>query len=518
MNSVARKAFEEYNSAECTVHHGGRNAAPFWNYNSSQFTYVPSFYFPKSALAVSYRFTARDVQGNSHSFEADKPTALLLPIWKDIPTGMVTLTVEALDESGNALFPVGVRSFYKSAPFLSREAYPAVKRSYREAALLAYHYVLNVSHVRYFYENGSPDPTYDYNVYPSKMISALIDSMTGLARLDEASAQEALAIATRAADYLRSISFPEHYALKGLPPTYYLDFRKAGEGKTNYTADKHLDEVMTIYPASVGNAYLSLYDATREERFLKAALHIADYYAATVLPEGSWPLVLDAKTGKPKTERLCIPYGIMLFLYNAQKYNETARYAQVASGCFSYIKATCLSTYCFNGQFEDTAIFPPYYNLTHIGLSDLVHYMVENNAEEPDTAKTVEALARFIEDQFVVWGPHAKAALYDTSRWLYPACLEQYEWYRPVNGSAACVLSVFADTYKLTGNTLFLEKARALADMITRTQNDESGALATYWYDEDCAEKLEDFWFNCHTGTAKKLMDFALFEETLLNS
>ena len=98
-------ALAEYNSGETTAHHGGAYGRPFWNANATQFTFVPAFGFPVSPLAHEYLFTATDCEGKKHSFRAAKPTALLTPIWAAIPTGMVTLTVEALsaEEKKNGL-------------------------------------------------------------------------------------------------------------------------------------------------------------------------------------------------------------------------------------------------------------------------------------------------------------------------------------------------------------------------------------------------------------------------------
>ena len=96
-------ALAECNSEKTTAHHGGAYSRPFWNANATQFTYVPAFHFPVSPMATEYLFTATDCEGNRHSFRDKKPTALLTPIWADIPSGMVTLTVEALSAEGKAM-------------------------------------------------------------------------------------------------------------------------------------------------------------------------------------------------------------------------------------------------------------------------------------------------------------------------------------------------------------------------------------------------------------------------------
>ena len=510
MTDYKAAALAEYNSAETAAHHGGAYGRPFWNANSIQFLYVPAFGFATSPLASEYLFTATDCEGKKHTFKDKKPTALLTPIWADIPTGMVTLTVEALNAEGNPLFLTGARTFYKAAPFAGREAYGLPAQSYEECAKKGLRYVLDQPYIRHFLIDGKPDPSFDYYIYPSKTIGAMVKALVDLANSDAEAREEALRIATRAADYLISISFKAPAALAGLPPTYYTAFRPEGVGN-NYMAAKRLGKIMMFYPASAARAYLALAKATGEKRFEEAALFIADYYVSTVLPEGSWPLFMDAETGNVETPNLCVPEEI----FEAYEYTKNPRYREVADGCITYIEEHCLKDYNWEGQFEDVHFTSNYENLTHFCATTLIRYLVTYREHTPALKETVLDLCRFVEDQFVVWGPHAPRANYDTSKWLYPAGLEQYVWYHPINGSTTSAMRAFLYTHKLTNEPLFLEKACALADTVAKNQNKESGAIPTYFRSADCAEKLEDFWLNCHTGTARDMMLIARYEKDL---
>jgi hypothetical protein len=507
-------ALEEYNSAETTAHHGGAYGRPFWNANATQFTYVPAFGFPVSPMAKEYLFTATDCEGKKHSFTDKRPTALLTPIWSEIPTGMVTLTVEALDAEGKALFLTGARTFYKCAPFAGREAYGLPAQSYEDCAKKGLRYVLHQPFIRYFLEHGVPDPSYNYYIYPSKTIGAIVNALVNLAELDKESAEEALLLARKAADYLLSIRFKAPYAAEGLPPTYYTAFRPEGVGN-NYAATPNLGKIMMIYPATAGAAYLALAKATKEEKYRKAALTIADYYLRTQLPEGSWPLMIDAESGNKTTENLCIPDVIMAFLAKVYDATKDVRYKDAADRSLSYIEEKCLKTYNWEGQFEDVQPTANYQNLTHFNAKNYLEYITEHRERTPEMLDTALDLCRFIEDQFVVWGKHAPHATNNTGEWLYPAGLEQYQWYHPINGSTTSAMRTFLCAHKLTKNPLFLEKARALADTVAKNQNEKSGAIPTYFRSADCAEKLEDFWLNCHTGAANDMMRIALYEKNL---
>ena len=80
MKNYKEQALAEYNSEKTAAHPGGVNGRPFWNINSSQFMFVPSFQFPQLPGSCGYRFTATDKNGTEHTFTAKAPTESLAPI------------------------------------------------------------------------------------------------------------------------------------------------------------------------------------------------------------------------------------------------------------------------------------------------------------------------------------------------------------------------------------------------------------------------------------------------------
>lgn len=74
------------------VRPAGVNGQPFWNGASWMFMYPPSFEFKKVPQAVKYRFLAIDYIHREHVMDAAEPTALLTPMWGEIPArGLVTV-------------------------------------------------------------------------------------------------------------------------------------------------------------------------------------------------------------------------------------------------------------------------------------------------------------------------------------------------------------------------------------------------------------------------------------------
>ena len=503
MDQFAKMALEEYNGNERTVRRAG-NGKPFWNINSSQFMFAPQLEFPEIPGARAYLFTATDSEGREHTFEAESPIAPLTPIWRDIPEGFVSLRVEALHIRGEK-YLAGARTFWKSAPFPGRADLPPRARTYREASRLALGYLFRDPATQHWLLHGVPDPSYFGNVYPSKMISSIVTAMVAYAKMEPEYAERALLLGRRAADYLLSITYPEGSPLAGLPPTYsFRGLDRENVNRNAVAAEGREFTLMTIYPASVGSMYLKLGAATGDSKYLDAAKTIAEFYAANVLPNGSWYLLLDARTGEPMGENCCQHFGILNFLQAYAEHSGEERFTAMKRKYFAYISSRCLDDYNWEGQFEDVKLTSNYHNLTHLTADAMISYIAKNEADDPARLAIAEELARYVEDQFVVWGRYApwNRSLSPGGTFHSPAALEQYEWYVPIDGSTCAVARAFIDLYSVTKNPLYLEKACALGDAVTRMQDPESGVIPTHWMTANPAKDLYNFWINCHIGTA----------------
>ncbi len=509
MDPYKEQALREYNSAETMAHPGGISGRPFWNINASQFTFAPAFQFPFIPSCAQYRFTATDKNGVTHTFDADTPTASLAPIWGDIPTGFVTLRVESVN-GGNAEHLIGARTFFKLDPFPGRSALPKRARSYRESALASYRFIFNDEIVKYWLTHGTPKPDYAHNVYPAKMIASILHAMTDYAAMSPENAAEALQLARRAADYLLAISFPQGHPLEGLPPTYSFDGLDADVVNEVAPAAKDcVNTVMMLYPVSAGCGYLALFKATGDEKYLNAALTIARFYQAQYQPAGSWYLLYDSHTGKPLKNNLCVEFRFVDFFQTLYEITQDPAWRAFSEAHYRYIAETRLANYNWEGQFEDVAVTGNYRNLTHFAANKLIGYIAAYQRDDAEKVEVAKDLMRFVEDQFVLWG--------EVPAWLKnadgerhtPAGLEQYLCYAPIDSSTATIVRGFANMYRLTGDRLYLEKAMALTDSITRMQDAETGQIPTFFMGENCAYGRFNYWINCQIETTKVLREMA---------
>lgn len=511
MENFAEQALLEYNTEDASPHPGGVNGRPFWNINSSQFIFAPKLQFPTVPRARAYLYTAEDKNGNIHRFRNASSSASLAPIWGEIPEGFVRLNVESLDKNDNVLNLIGTRIFYKCAPFPGRDALPPRARSYRECALEALRFVYNDPMVQYWLIHGVPEPDYPHNAYPSKMIESIIKAMIYYAKLDPENADNAIKLARRAADYLLSITPDGDDPLAGLPPTYsFKGLNAESVNKVAPAAEKCLGTTMMIYPVSAGIGFLNLAEATGEEKYLNAALRIAEYYKKNILPCGSWYLLYDCKTGKPLSNNICIEFRFVEFFRKLYGLTGNECWHGLEMAHFKYISDECLKTYKWEGQFEDVKVSGNYQNLTHFAANKMIAYISEHFSDDEEMIAEAVDLMRFVEDQFVVWG--------DFPCWnpngnndpqFSPAGLEQYFCYCPIDSSTATIMNAFVDMYLLRGDRLYLEKAMALGDNITRMQDPKSGMIPTFFIGENCSEGRRNFWINCQIHTAFCMMRLA---------
>jgi hypothetical protein len=410
---------------------------------------------------------------------------------------------------------VNERIFFKGAPFPGRDALPPPAKSYRQCARDAFRYVFEDSMVQHWLIHGTPDPEYPHNAYPSKMISAIISAMVYYAKAEPSRADDALLLARRAADYLLSITPTGDDPLAGLPPTYsFLGMNAEAVNRVAPAAEGCLGTTMMIYPAAAGSGFLALYEATGEEKYLKAALRIAEYFKETVLPCGSWHLLFDCKTGKPLTNNICIEFRFVEFFRTLYEKTGDECWHELEIGHYKYISEVCLKTYNWEGQFEDIQVSGNYQNLTHFAANKMIGYISRHFSDDEQMVAEAVDLMRYVEDQFVVWGEYPvwnpKAGLMKRQT---PAGLEQYFCYVPIDASAATIMNGFMDMYRLKKDRLYLEKAMTLGDTITRRQVAETGKIPTFWMGDNCEEGHRNYWINCQIGTGFYMLRLAELTE-----
>lgn len=475
---------------------------PYWNVFAKRFIYAPAFDFQAIENASIYRFTLSQ-EDKSWTFTAETPNAPLSPIWNDIPVGNTQLVVEALDAQGNVLAEAGSRSFFRDFPF--EGPYTGPVRDYREAAIKGAYFVHNIKAVQHWLKNKLPDMSFENNCYACKIIGATIRLECLLIKEMPSIREEALTIATNAAECLMNAAQPEGTPLAYFPPTYYLE-PEAKDGWPHHVYTINQGKTMLLEAVSAANAYLDLYEVTGDKKYFDETLHILDTYQRLQNPDGSWPIKVEIATGKTTDNSFCTPTPLLMLVRRVNqmgidKYNEMALKGE------QWVIENALKEFNLTGQFEDQRMedLKPYENLTQCTTHDFVNYLLTKPEITPEELAIAKELTAFGEDQFIHWNfiPDQNGFMPETA----PCVHEQYFYEVPVDASSAGMAESYMLLYERTGDKLSLAKATALLDATTVMQNACNGQIPTTWeFNSHQWNYHRTFWINCTYYSATQLL------------
>ena len=513
-----------------------KKGIPFWNDYAVFFRYAPAFKFKPVAGAVRYRFTLMRTDATnrvpSASFLAGSPEAPLSPVWDGLSNARWTVFCDGMDSNGKSLGSSGARTFVKTAAFTGCHA--GAKRSYREAARMIYEYMTALPAMKTLVETGRPDQNYQHNAYPSKTHAAHVMAMLDWAASDPANGEKARRFARASGEYLLSQLERPDAPLAYWPPTYGrkpLACDQSGkDGKKRHAmvgndpegAAKYRGQVMSLYPADVGVAFLALAKATGDGRYIEAAKGIGETYLKIRRSDGTWALKYWLETGEVQCGNNLVPTRPMALFEKLADVTGDVKWRKAADDCFVWLEKGPLSDWNWDGQFEDIEPRPPYQDLTKHNAIETLFYLLKRRSEDSLSLAKARDLLRWSEDQFVFWeppcgpddeleSPGGKNKKFYPGRWHYPSVYEQYSCYISIDASASKMIAAYLAMYRVDGDPLDLEKAKALADAITQVQ-EPSGRVPTFWSAGSkagwLAEERYD-WLNCMASCAKALMDVA---------
>ena len=391
--------------------------------------------------------------------------------------------------------------------------YPPAARPYREAALRAFAYMAGLPAMRTLVEKGEPEQTYQHNAYVSKTHAAHVSCMLEWARREPAKRSEARRLAAASAEYLLTQLEPKDAPLAWWPPTYgrtplRRDPADGGEDRPSMVGNepegavKYRGEVMLLYPADVGSAFVAYFKATGDRRFLDAARGIGRTYLKTRRPDGGWPLKMRLATGEPVGENVLVPTRPLVFFRSLAEATGESRWAKAADGCFAWLEAHPLSDWNWDGQFEDVQPRPPYANPTKHNAVETMFEILRRFPHDPARIEQCRRILSFCEKRFVCWERPE-----NHPNWDAPSVLEQYDCFIPIDASAAKMIRAYLALWRATGDPELLAKARTLGDSITRVQTPE-GRIPTFWTHDTLGQPLYD-WLNCMGSSATALLELA---------
>lgn len=510
---------QELKASTAPVHPGKPGEVPFWNTFAKRFIYAPAFDFKPVENAVKYRYEVTSLPTSKNfTFEDKLPYAALSPIWAELPVGHFTVKVTGLSANGQAVGTAGEGKYYRAATF--NGPYLKPEMPYDQSAMWALDRIMYKDYVEYWLQHKKPEPNYKYYMYPAKIMGSLIVATVIYAqnKTGKDTVDRAVQIGKIIADYLISQSFPESDALAYFPPTY-------GGSRVDKNPESQMrkDNYMSIAAAESGHAYLDLYSLTKDEKYLEAAKRIAQTYLKTQLPNGSWYLYLDRKTGKPTDDKVAVPTAMINYFDRLRTEFSVPGLEASTKKAVDWVMQNPVKDFHWLAQFEDvdSRKYEPYERLSREQACDMAMYLLRRK----ENVALAEELIRFSEDQFVIWEqpedimiksgggiiirpPYDEKSRQNPGRysknWLPPSAQEQYGFWMPVARTTGIMIDTYMLAYKVTGKEIYKAKAVSFANNFTRVQKLHDGDYSTYFTKYDVG-----FWINNAIYPAKIMMQLA---------
>jgi hypothetical protein len=492
-----------------------------WQTYATRYIFPPRLRFERIDQAAEYDLRLRTPSGPEQSVVWGDSSVRLDDVWRSIPPGPVTVIATAVDED-DVILAANVITFHKAREFdgaVSPPRYPAPEMARGVAEFL-----VDPQGRKAFDPKHSPllwhatirtDGVVSPVGYPTQN-AYCIDFFLEYTQWTQYAplARQALTVARALADWNVQYQTPSDARYPGV---FYTTVQG---GKVGGSVDG--DSVVLPLTALMGRSLLRLGLEENDPRYVQAAVDAAKCLLSSQQDQGNWPFRVEPKSGTVRdsytssailpvlffdeliaTPANRLPAGLDLNLLRARMRESRSR-------AMNWINGNPLTNYRWEGFCEDIPDLPPYAAIEWYDAGWTSKYLIEHRGEFPDQYSAALRLISWIEDQFACW--HA-ADVPDLGSGIpiVPAVLEQYRRYAPIDRCNAWLLDVYLAAHKVTGDEMYLKKAKALASALTRARR-PNGAIGTRLYYQTPEDARNDRpadlgdWFSCMAYDAQMSM------------
>jgi hypothetical protein len=533
-----------FSAAAIAAARGAETRIVSWNAYSVQFIDPPVFQLLPLPEARAFRAVV-DQNGAAWTVEATAPRLDLSSIWPRLAVRKFRLTLEWVDERGNVLSreesvrikapdwqglrePAAdwVGAADRNIAYLIRVA-DSGRAPYREPGVpvwiwsaaspcprptpesLGPGYAIK-DYREYFEYRAKLWPEGHGESYPGCIIPAIIYGMLAHAQAGRPQRKTALKLARTAGDWALANRLPDSGALP-LFPYSTISMGKFYGGIESKT-------VNLLRASWIGLSLVRLYEATQDRRYLDYARHIARVTARFQAPDGSFPYRVDPRDGTV-TEAFCTgAIQFSLLVEALAPYGLDPDLLMASERSVQWMIAYPARTHHWQGGYEDIGEYKPYQNLTHWEAQLLIQYLCRHADRDPAYLPLAKQILRFVEDQFVLFGPESEAHPVPVKG---PLVFEQYLCWWPMEGHAGYYIQTLLELHKATGEGVYLDKARAAANAIC-AQQFEDGAISNWgtrwlengqprgtdcghnWYNTNAIASASLYWLDAYIRSLRK--------------
>ena len=275
-----------------------------------------------------------------------------------------------------------------------------------------------------------------------------------------------LKLARELADWNIRHSTPADWALAHLTLSHF-DFRKHLDS-LEAVADSGFEPDKSAYQ---GLAYLLLYSATEDKKYLDAAVRMAETLRPLQREDGGFPFRV-----RPRDGKVLAPYTASLLWYvrffeDLADFTGNEEYRQVRDRAFRWLMENPVRTNEWQGFYGDIATGAESYD--QWTALDTAMYLLERRGEDPSYLPTALEIVKWVEGKLVVqdgFYPGVPAILEQTS---YPVILSIH-----TNRLA----EVYARLWGALGDLKYKELAQQISNTITWLLMSDGKMRAGLWF------------------------------------
>ena len=293
------------------------------------------------------------------------------------------------------------------------------------------------------------------------------------------------------ADWNLAHSTPANALYANLPYSTFSNGKPGGS--------KDQDSLEPDKAAFLGSAYVTLYEATGEEKYLSAARAVAETLVRQQRVDGTWPFRVVPEDGKVRQDFGGAPVFLVEFFERTLRYDAKPAYQRAHDQALRHMLQTNVGKNAWGTYHEDIVLKPESY-LSAEPMSFTADYLFRRGKAHPEYVEMGRQIIRLMEERLVHTEGHAAAPA--------PAVSEQAGFDHIMPGHTARYCLALADLYSLTRDEEVKRRAISGINALTYMQA-PAGLFRTFFYSVNRKAQAQGRpdWYSQHLYTVCHVLE-----------